>query len=299
MIYWSPYKNPYAHGALESLLAGRGEPCLLLWTNPPTVAYGRNQILWMEVHVEEALKRDILLFRRRSGGGAVYHDAGNLNYSFIGDLDDERDFAILCSALDALGVPNERTERGDIRVDGKKVSGSAYRRSRDGSYHHGTLLVSVALDDLHDLLHPPAWGVEASSGVASVRSPVRNIDSYGVTLEGAVGAIADAYARYHKIPGRGSELIETLPEELWTEALMSKETRMLQAKDWIYWTGPRFIQRVAIPGGEVVLTIYKGRIEQAILEPSGVSLPNYEDLAWDSKEIAELTLYAPAIAQEP
>ena len=133
--------------ALEGLSVD--EPLFYLWQNAPAVIIGLNQSAYAEVNLPFLEARGIVLARRVTGGGAVYHDLGNLNYSFITDIGNAEELSIrrftepVCRALAAMGVEAETSGRNDITVDGKKVSGVAQRISGGRILHHGTLLLDV------------------------------------------------------------------------------------------------------------------------------------------------------------
>lgn len=172
--------NPYQNLALEEHLTmncQEGEVLLYLWQNAHTIVIGRNQNPWRECDVE-AIKRDgIYLSRRLSGGGAVYHDLGNLNFTFIardGLFDVEKQTEVILLASRLLGINASKTGRNDLTVDGKKFSGHAYFSSQGYNYHHGTIMMDVNEEDLSKYLNVPDSKLK-SKGVASVRSRVTNL----------------------------------------------------------------------------------------------------------------------------
>ena len=182
--------NPYVNLATEEYLtmnAGEGVMTLFLWQNAHTVVIGRNQNPWRECDVE-AIKRDgIYLARRISGGGAVYHDMGNLNFTFIardGLYDVSRQTEVILNACRLLGIGAEKTGRNDLTVDGRKFSGHAYFSSQGCNYHHGTIMMDVKGDDLTRYLNVPESKLK-SKGVESVRSRVTNLRDH---LDGELAA---------------------------------------------------------------------------------------------------------------
>jgi len=145
-----------------------------LWRNRPSVIIGQNQNAFAEVNLSYLEAHGICLARRVTGGGAVYHDLQNLNYTFVGrDVTPEP----MVSALRALGVPAELTGRNDIYVGGRKVSGYARRVWRDRQLIHGTLMYDVDLDTLTRALDVPGSKL-AVKGIASVRSRVANLKDF-------------------------------------------------------------------------------------------------------------------------
>lgn len=153
-----------------------------LWQNRPSVIIGLNQNVYSEVNVQYLKDNGIVLARRVTGGGAVYHDLQNLNYTIVGrsrDLD--RDYpgymTFIIDALRKLGVPAELSGRNDIMVEGRKVSGYAKRVFKDRLMVHGTLMFDVNLEHLTAALAVPGSKLEAS-GIESVRSRVANLKDY-------------------------------------------------------------------------------------------------------------------------
>ena len=181
----NPSTNPYYNMAfdeycLESLPID--EPIFFLWQNRPAVIVGYNQEVNTEVNLDYLKEKGIDLVRRVTGGGAVYHDLENLNYTIVGRSEDlERDYpeyaALMMKALQALGVPATLSGRNDILVDGKKVSGFAKRVCKNRLMVHGTLMYNVDVDVLTHVLNPSTTKLQ-SKGIASVRSRVTNLCNY-------------------------------------------------------------------------------------------------------------------------
>ena len=165
---------------LEQLKAD--EPVFYLWQNRPSVIIGLNQSAYAEVNLPYLQEKGIVLARRVTGGGAVYHDLQNLNYTITGRiLDLETDYPAyvetMARALRALGVPAELSGRNDILVDGRKCSGYAKRMSKDRLMIHGTLMYDVDIDTLTKALAVPGSKLSAA-GISSVRSRVANLKEY-------------------------------------------------------------------------------------------------------------------------
>lgn len=181
----NPSTNPYYNMAfdeycLESLPID--EPVFFLWQNRPAVIVGYNQEVNTEVNLDYLKEKGIDLVRRVTGGGTVYHDLENLNYTIVGRSEDlERDYpeyaALMMKALQALGVPATLSGRNDILVDGKKVSGFAKRACKNRLMVHGTLMYNVDVDVLTHVLNPSTTKLQ-SKGIASVRSRVTNLCNY-------------------------------------------------------------------------------------------------------------------------
>ena len=162
----------------EFLLEGLQEKVFCLWQNRPSVIIGLNQSAPAEVNLKYLEENDITLARRVTGGGAVYHDLGNLNYTIAGPSRElENDYGLMAETLRKLGVPAERSGRNDILVEGRKCSGYAKRLSKDRMMIHGTLMWDVNLEVLTQALQVPGSKLQAA-GIASVRSRVVNLKEY-------------------------------------------------------------------------------------------------------------------------
>ena len=156
---------------------------ILLWQNEPSVIIGRNQNTVEEINSNYIKNHNIHVVRRISGGGAVYHDFGNLNFTFITNnlknhLNNYRKFATpVINALNSLGVPAEFAGRNDIIVDGKKISGNAQSYFKNRMFQHGTILFDADLEMVANVLQVHLDKIE-SKGIKSNRSRVTNIKPY-------------------------------------------------------------------------------------------------------------------------
>lgn len=150
------------------------EPYFFLWRNRPAVIIGLNQNAYSEVNLDYLNSHGITLARRVTGGGAVYHDLQNMNYTIIGRNPSPQP---MVDALRSLGVPAELTGRNDIFVEGRKVSGYARRVSHNQEIIHGTLMYDVDLDTLTHVLDTPTSKMQAK-GISSVKSRVANLKEY-------------------------------------------------------------------------------------------------------------------------
>ena len=158
---------------LETVISN--EPYFFLWRNRPSVIIGLNQNAYSEVNLKYLDEQGITLARRVTGGGAVYHDLQNLNYTIIGR--DGISPAPMVEALRLLGVPAELSGRNDIFVEGRKVSGYARRVSKSQEIIHGTLMYDVDLETLTKVLDTPESKMRAK-GIESVKSRVANLKDY-------------------------------------------------------------------------------------------------------------------------
>ena len=172
--------NPYQNLAIEQYLMETVEEdaCILyLWQNSQTVVIGRNQNAWAECRTTELNQDGGHLARRLSGGGAVFHDMGNLNFTFLlskKNYDVQKQLQVIVEACRNLGLDAQVTGRNDVTIDGRKFSGNAFYDSKGQAYHHGTLLVDVDMTKLGRYLMPSKAKLQ-SKGVDSVRSRVVNL----------------------------------------------------------------------------------------------------------------------------
>ena len=174
-----------------------GEAMLYLWQNLNTVVIGKNQNAWLECRTSLLEEEGGKLARRLSGGGAVYHDLGNLNFTFLmckEDYDLDRQVEVIQKACALAGIRAEKSGRNDLLADGRKFSGNAFYQDKIHAYHHGTLMVDVDKEKLGRYLSPPKAKLEAK-GVASVRSRVVNLRelSPSLTIQGMRTNMAAAF----------------------------------------------------------------------------------------------------------
>lgn len=216
---------------LESLPVD--EPVFYLWQNAPSVIIGLNQSAYSEVNLPFLESRGIALARRVTGGGAVYHDLGNLNYSIVGPTAVMGSaYGIVADALRRLGLPAERSGRNDILVEGRKCSGYAKRLHGNRMMIHGTLMWDINLEDLTQALAVPGSKLEAA-GVASVRSRVANLRGYLPSLPD-IGSFRDAL---QEILAAGDGTIGLSPSDLQVVGKMADEK--FRTWQWVYGRSPR------------------------------------------------------------
>ena len=180
--------NPYNNLALEEYLLNhvKEEECILyLWQNEKTVVIGKNQNAWKECKIQELEEDGGKLVRRLSGGGAVFHDLGNLNFTFLvrkENYDVDKQLEVIIKAVKNVGIHAEKTGRNDITVEGRKFSGNAFYTDGSRFYHHGTILVSVDMNHLSKYLNVSRDKL-ISKGVESVKSRVINLNEYNPNLD--------------------------------------------------------------------------------------------------------------------
>ncbi|MDO4740127.1 MAG: lipoate--protein ligase [Eubacteriales bacterium] len=206
-LYIGKGTDPYRNLAVEQHLMETvpEDMCILyLWQNADTVVIGRNQNAWKECRTALLEQEGGRLARRLSGGGAVFHDLGNLNFTFLvptAHYDLDRQLAVVQGACRSLGVRAERSGRNDILAEGRKFSGNAFYKNAGRSYHHGTLLVDADMERMTRYLAPSRAKLTAK-GVDSVRSRVVNLREIApdISIEALKQALAEAFAREYALP---------------------------------------------------------------------------------------------------
>ena len=198
-IYQSSGLDPFGNLAREQVMLehGPGDSVILyLWQNENTVVIGRNQNAFKECRVSLLEEEGGKLARRLSGGGAVFHDHGNLNFTFLlprEDFDVRRQLEVICRACRAFGIPAEVSGRNDLTARGQKFSGNAFYKNGTRAYHHGTLLMNADMGRLGRYLSPPIAKLKAK-GVDSVRSRVTNLCDLApdLTRDALIGQLISA-----------------------------------------------------------------------------------------------------------
>lgn len=261
---------PYDNMALEAYLLHHVEPgeCILyLWQNRRTVVIGRNQNCFAECKCSQLEEDGGYLARRLSGGGAVFHDLGNLNFTFLVKKEDysvERQTEVILQAARMYGIGAERTGRNDIQVDEKKFSGNAFYQTGDCCYHHGTILIQVDKEHMSHYLKVSAEKLR-SKGVESVRSRVANLTEYapGMTVDGMKERLIAGFADVYGLPVQNMETKEADPAEL------SKFRERLASWEWLYGRKIPFtsqMERRFLWGGiQLQLEVDQGVVQTAAL----------------------------------
>lgn len=227
--------------AVEEYLLDRAAefaPALFLCRNGRAVVIGKNQNPWRECRVERLEADGAVLARRVSGGGAVYHDRGNLNYGLIlrrADYRSEDAFALVIAALARLGFAAELVERTRLTVNGFKVSGTAFALRGGGALHHGTLLVRSDLEPMRRLF-PGGLDVAETHAVESVPAPVANLTDFAptLTLDDAAAALRDEFERRYSAARRATDA--EIRQWDWQDL---RERRSAPA--WIFGRTPPFV----------------------------------------------------------
>jgi lipoate-protein ligase A len=192
--------NPYKNIALEALLLETlpaDTAGLYLWQNRRTVVIGRNQNAWKECRVEDLERDGGFLARRLSGGGAVFHDMGNLNFTFLvpkSDYNLDKQTDVILQAVRKIGVKARKNGRNDLETDGRKFSGNAYYQSGKNAFHHGTLLVNADMDAASTYLSISQDKIKTKS-VESVKQRVINLTECApdLTIPKLEAALVEAF----------------------------------------------------------------------------------------------------------
>lgn len=233
--YRSEGFDPHFNLAAEEHLLRTVAPgcCILyLWQNQNTVVIGRNQNPWKECHVTRINQDGVHLARRLSGGGAVYHDLGNLNFTFLvsdADYDLEKQMSVILLAFRNLGIQAECSGRNDILVNGLKCSGNAFYRHQGHAYHHGTLLVNVDTARMGRYLNPSKAKL-AYKGVDSVRARVGNLAERvpTLTVPQLEQALLQAFQSVYGLP------VQILSPDALDSTAVDSLYRRNQSWEWIY-----------------------------------------------------------------
>ena len=226
--------DPYTNLALEEVLLNQVEDdeiILYLWQNQSTIVIGYNQNPYIECYMEPIENTEVTLARRLSGGGAVYHDLGNLNFTFIGKepiFDVSKNNQIILDALASLGIEATVSGRNDLTINGSKFSGHAYYQKQQKNYHHGTIMVNVNKDKLSTYLKPHLSKLQ-SHQVKSVKSRVINLVDVkaDITVDDVTSALTLAFSKGYCTP---KERLLTTSEMVELEALRSKYA----SQEWLF-----------------------------------------------------------------
>lgn len=283
-VYVTHSHDPYCNLALEEyVLRHWTEDILLLWRNSSSVIIGKNQNTAAEINAAFIEEHNIPVVRRISGGGAVYHDLNNINFSFIINSSNNECLSMhqfmlpLVHALRSMGVPAELDGRNDLAVNGAKISGNAQAIYRNRVLHHGTLLFAVNLDRLAETLQSRPEKFR-SRAARSTRARVGNISEWlpGWTVTDFVTRLHGALATTHKT----QSLVLTDEEEKEVQRLCREK---YQSWGWNFGETPVFdvCSTGAFPGGllEIHLNVRQGRIAQCLFRGDFLSRRDTAPLA--------------------
>jgi lipoate-protein ligase A len=261
--------DPWRNLAVEEYLFDTQEEgiTLYLWQNENTVVIGRNQNAWKECRTELLEREGGRLARRSSGGGAVFHDLGNLNFTFLLPRESyhlTRQFSVIRQALEPFGIHAVVSGRNDLVLEsGEKFSGNAFRFTGKTAMHHGTLLLQVDMEKLGRYLQPSALKLKAK-GIQSVQARVKNLSDLNasVSVPSMVRALEQAFVEVY---GPAERL--TLDQE--AESRIASLEKKYASWEWRFGKSPAFdaCLETRFEWGEVqlLLSCREGKVEEAHL----------------------------------
>lgn len=260
-IFTAEHHDPWFNLATEDWLFKtfpEDHHVLFLWRNKPCIVIGRFQNPWNECNIKAMETDGVVLARRQSGGGAVYHDLGNTNFTFMSprnEYDKDRNFGIIIKALEKFGITAEQSGRNDILVDGKKVSGSAFRMTTQRAFHHGTLLIKTDMGKLPQYLTPDKTKLQ-SKGVKSVASRVANLTEYASAL--THDSLCDEIiATFQKTYGDSCKVEDLTTERLSKIDSLYETYQLYSDWNWRFGSSPQFAHPISarFPWGGITLDI--------------------------------------------
>ncbi|MBN2702662.1 MAG: lipoate--protein ligase family protein [Pontiellaceae bacterium] len=236
LIVKSHSMDVYRNLAIEEYLMERSSgPVLFFWQSDCAVVMGKNQNPWRECRLDLMRAEGVPAARRISGGGTVYHDAGNLNYCVIVDrrvYHEEQVYRIVLRALERFGIRAKKTGKSNLSVDGFKFSGNAYCFRKDRALHHGTLLLQTDLNRLNRYLGSMFDGIETCA-IASVPAPVKNLQ---LDRDELISAFEEEFCAEYS----DENLIRRSGADLKTAAL-EPLLQQQRSAEWVYGATPRFV----------------------------------------------------------
>jgi lipoate---protein ligase len=307
-IFISDSYDPWFNLATEEWLFRDMQSCdhiLFLWRNQDTVVIGRSQNPWSECHLDDMKKDGVRLARRQSGGGAVFHDLGNTNFTFLSKkslYDKARNLSIITNALKTLDIDAYPSGRNDVLVgieNPRKISGNAFKEKSDRAFHHGTILVSADLNKLARYLNPDKKKLE-SKGVKSVRSRVQNVIELNslMTHESLCGAIIESFNHAYQSETE-IELLNT--DQLKARADLNEQYEEWKSWDWVYGQTLPFTHKIehrfSWGGVEIQCVVKSAMIIEAKVYSDALATEWLDDLerslinvAYDVSAMREATL---------
>ncbi|NLA78818.1 MAG: lipoate--protein ligase [Erysipelothrix sp.] len=261
--------NPYFNLALDEYALRHvnvDEDFFILWQNEPSIIIGKNQTTLEEINQHYVDAHKIKVARRVSGGGAVYHDFGNLNFTFITKVDDpskvnyKKYVQPVVDALASMGIQAEASGRNDVLVDGLKISGNAQRMANGKLMHHGTILFDVDIEAMVEALSVDPSKFK-SKGSKSVRSRVTNIKDHlppDTTLE----MFWEKLHYYLSNKGQDREIILTNHDY---DAINQRVKEQFETWEWNYGASPDFDyhHKTRFEGGTVDVS---AKVDQGIIK---------------------------------
>ncbi len=294
-VFTAEHNNPWFNLATEDWLFKNfpdDEHVLFLWRNTPCIVIGRFQNPWSECDLAAMERDNITLSRRQSGGGAVYQDLGNTNFTFMSPLDSydiERNFSIILKAIKHFGIEGYTSGRNDLLVNEKKFSGSAFKKNSTKAFHHGTMLINANMGALPLYLTPDKEKL-VSKGIRSVSSRVTNLTQIApaISHDALCKAIIDEFFDTYQTH---VEIEELRLEDLTKEPTLNETYIQYSSWQWLYGSSPHFIHPISkrFDWGRITLefNVQKGVIKEVALSSDALVVEFIEFL----QEILPNTLY--------
>ena len=272
-VFLSDSFNPHLNLATEEWIFHNLDPAtqiLFLWRNEETVVIGRNQNPWSECNLVSMKEHKVHLARRTTGGGAVFHDLGNTNFTFLSPKESylrENNIEIILRALRTFGIEGYASGRNDLLIDfpdgPRKFSGSAYREKKDRAFHHGTLLLHADLSRLGNYLTPNPKKLQ-SKGKESVRARVANLAELyaGIQHDKIVTALIESFESFY---GAKAEIVFLTMTSLQLIPELKDQFENLSSFHWLYGHTLEFNQRM-----DEYLTLgffdFQFKVEEALIK---------------------------------
>ncbi len=262
--------DPFINLALEECLLERSSgpgPVLFVWQGRNAVVIGRHQNPWLETNGDFMKRKRIILARRISGGGAVYIDCGNLNFSFTAPrnlFDPDRQISAVLKGLRKFGIDAAVGAGRSLRLGGYKFSGSAFAYRRDRALHHGTLLVASDLEMMRALAG--TLRITGGRGTRSIPSEVVNLATAApaMTVEALADSIKSGFAEEY-----GVNFAEKDEDELRVTGGFAAVLERQRSWEWRYGATPPFDMEIEGEGGRVAVNIRGGRLGKITIMPEG------------------------------
>ena len=281
--YINPDGDPHRTLALEEYMlehVGADEVVLYMYTHADTVVIGRNQNAWAECRHEQLHQDGGKLARRVSGGGAVFHDVKNLNFSFVVSqehYDLRRQLKVILNAVRRFGIDAEFSGRNDILADGRKFSGNAFCHRKGNAFHHGTIMIDTDVDKLAKYLAVSKDKIQ-SKGIASVRSRVVNLSELnpGITKDAMERALIECFEEEY---GKA----EPYPVTPAVTAAVEELAQRNSSWEWLFGQSPSFDITISTRfdwgGFELNLELKDGFVKQAKIYSDAMDADLIEQIA--------------------
>jgi lipoate-protein ligase A len=275
---------PFFHAAEDFLMDNTQKPVFMLWRAKKCILLGKNQNAWKQVNLDYIKEREILLVRRSSGGGTVFCDLGNINFSFIENHGTEKvnNYRLftkpIVDVLNKMGIPAIFSGRNDLTIEGQKFSGNAQYRKKNRLLHHGTLLFSADLKDLAGALKTDPLKYK-DRGIESAAKRVTNIASHLAEPMDVLDFRELIYTHMHATDADAMVRDFTEPEVLEIEKIADQKYR-----DWNWTIGqsPKydFHREHRFAGGivEIDLSVQKGLVTDIIFHGDFLSRLDLTDI---------------------